>query len=99
LRWFEHGLGGSRVGWNKRSGSTKWERDISKARSAIDIYLDPLFGDELLLHVGFFLLLSDNRVFIAECFFVSGCKHRGDLLFLHSPLVEPLRLFHPTAEQ
>jgi len=89
----------NRVGWNKRSGSTKWERDISKARSTIDIYFDLPFVGESLLHVGFFLLLSDNRVFIAGYFFVSGRKHRGNLLFFHSPLVEPLRLFHPTAEQ
>ena len=28
----------NRVGWNKRSGSTKWERDIPKVRAAIDAH-------------------------------------------------------------
>ncbi|MCF6338481.1 MAG: hypothetical protein L3J84_11115, partial [Gammaproteobacteria bacterium] len=42
------------VGWNKRSGSTKRERETLRVRSAIDIHLDPPFAGEELLHEGFF---------------------------------------------
>ncbi|NOX93291.1 MAG: hypothetical protein GXP18_12825 [Gammaproteobacteria bacterium] len=48
----------SRVGWNKRRGSTKRERDLFKARSVIDVDPDSPFAGELLLHMGFFLLFQ-----------------------------------------
>ncbi len=47
------------VGWNKRSGSTKRERDLFRVRSVIDVDPDSPFAGELLLHKGFFLLFQD----------------------------------------
>ncbi|NOX91349.1 MAG: hypothetical protein GXP18_02535 [Gammaproteobacteria bacterium] len=83
----------SRPGWNKRSGSTKRERDLFKVRSVIDI--DSPFASELWLHKGFFLLFQAIG-FLLQGVFLSAVVNRGDLLFLTSNQVEPLRLFHPT---
>jgi len=71
------------VGWNKRSGSTKWEREMFKVLSAIEVCLGSPFSGELLLHKGFFLLFQAIRFLLQDFdFFVSGREHSGDVLFL-----------------
>ncbi len=71
------------VGWNKRSGSTKRERDIFKVRSVIDVHLDLSFAGESLLHEGFFLLFQAIEFLLQGFdFFVSAREYRSDLLFL-----------------
>jgi len=84
----------SRVGWNKRSGSAKRERDIFKVRSTIGVHLESPFAGESLLYEDFFL------PFEAVGFLLQGgCPRswaRRRFIVPYSLLVEPLRLFHPT---
>ncbi len=87
----------SRVGWNKRSGSTKQDKGHIQGSIAIDVHLDSPFAGELLLNKRFFLRLQAIGVLLQSVDFLSAVvSYRGDLLFRNRLLVEPLRLFHPT---